>query len=523
MLIPTRAKLRPAAIHLPCLGPCFERSVPLITKSAAFKTITKDSKEQFDELIQDLAPGGGDGYSDDVTIKVFEIPHVTGKEVLAGLVVAKWDSGIFSHMVNQAIVDAAYTEVQRVVYFERLLTAIYILTCARWSYWERLIQKRGLTVDGRGMVFQIICLGITLQETVMLLIKMWRLRDLPARRDQMSRVLGYGKVAGFTLFLQYWVIVIPAGPSSNAQGMIEDLLFLKQTGNSVLSTWLGFMVLLMVVNLLAQFQSNWKIGKQILAISQAFQDFLWSAAVFLSILVGCMVAFFCLEGMDTGDDNGTSLPAWVGQVLGLFRGIVFADGDGLDQMVGKHDNGKYEEGLGGPILAVAVLCCVTYIISNISIAVVSSNYEHARAGWWLSFYHERARVAASVKLGESASRSAWEALGRVHEVLGRRLDATWSGYKTRYKVLLCVLLAVVALVCACHSLLLAASVVCCFCIAVRACLLRKTKKYLWVCHRVDFDPDHFLPEGDATRRALEHMRRDLALLGERGDLRPTIR
>mmetsp|Transcript_78149 Transcript_78149/g.178870 ORF Transcript_78149/g.178870 Transcript_78149/m.178870 type:complete len:303 (+) Transcript_78149:3-911(+) len=301
--------------------------------------------------------------------------------------------------------------------------------------------------------------------------------------------------------------------------MIEDALFLKQTGNSVLSTWLGFMVLLMVVNLLAQFQSNWKIGKQILAIAQAFQDFLWSAAVFLSVLVGCMVAFSCLEGMDKGSDDDSTLPAWVGLVLGLFRGIVFADGDGLDQMVGKHGDGKYQEGLGGPILAVIVLCCVTFIISNISIAVVSSNYEHARASWWLSFYHERARVAASVKLGESASQSVFEALSSLQEKCSRGLQRRLERFQTRYKVIIIAIVSVICFKFAFRSLFLASIIVCCCCIGMRAVLLRKAKKYLWVCHRIDFDPAHFLPDGDATRRALQEMRREIeALRTDRGAL-----
>jgi len=431
--------------------------------------------------------------------------------MLVGLVSANRHPQVFAELPVQGIVSASYDEVKSVVVMERAVSVAMIAVSVSWA-----VANRN-DIEPVVAACWVIFVAITILDITVLLVRISQLRSgrgIPSRPGLRRRVLGLGPLAAATLGMQSGVLLTSSVRQSNAfcRGAVM-VLGLHEAKHSLVESWLSFMVLLRLWKFVLQIQSSWGLGRQVLAIVQSFVDFWQSGLLLLLIFSGIALSFLAIEGVAGGA---------AASLLPLYRAIFFADGDGLDQMVGKDDAGNYEQGAPAQVLTVIVTVVFTFLLVNINIGVVSNSYDYARERWWLSLYRERARVAAAVLLGVPKTSASYKAVAVVARVVVAVLGKCFGCFEDR--VLEVVdrgasvlaratrLLSAKALdpVCFIGFSLLAAQLhirddhpsaavsLALALITLQSLLVRSpdggVRRYLWICSQADFHRNNYLPE-----------------------------
>jgi len=109
--------------------------------------------------------------------------------------------------------------------------------------------------------------------------------------------------------------------------------------------------------------------------------------VLLTFFLGFAAAFVSVEGV--GSDGATV------SLTTIYRGILFGDGDGLDFMSFKGDEG-HSLGTTGQVMMIGATFFMTLVLVNLSIGVFSESYSTATCISELAYWHELTRYTTEI-------------------------------------------------------------------------------------------------------------------------------
>jgi len=398
---------------------------------------------------------------------------------------------------------------------------------------------------------------------------LWRQRSSKAlqwKRLEFEQVEFPGPFATFVVsaaFFLTWVLVVLTHKDFRVKAgeiLVYDLdAMVGLEPGQMQRAILSLVIVLRAMKIVLLLRSNVTVGKLVLSVIYSVEDFQGMFAVLVVFYAGFAAAFISIEGLQTGGVLASLLP--------IYRGILFGDGDGLDQMAGKDDD-DYTQGIVGQVMMVSATFFMTLVLVNISIGVFSDSYSTAVNKSDLVFWHERARVTTHVMLNPAWP---WQLMESTSEedkkevqnntppeqiavnfyvnILARALsftspvferlfvdtaskdaDSQREKWKIRGPMLMAgVVTEVVLVLLTCLFFHLGIPIPCAFfgaatlvvaqsllsCNKYATPWLDQKKYFLWICARADFDPGNFISDDvekediDAVKEQLEKVGADL--------------